>query len=105
MIIQQLNKEQAIAVAKSEIWKKWNDEDIIRFQLFQDLLCMDFSKFHKAIEKVLNRPVYAHEFASKDQLIKEYLGKSSMPTFNEIVNLIPPEKHLIILDKKGKKNV
>jgi len=100
MNIYQFNKKQAIAIAESGIWKEWSDEEIVRVQLFQNLLCMKFSRFHEAVEKILKRPVYTHEFAFKDNLVQEYLGNKQAPTFDEIINLIPEEKRLIIISKK-----
>ena len=50
--MEQLTKEQAIAFAESGEWKSWTDEQIVRFQLFQDKLCMDFGRFHEAMEIV-----------------------------------------------------
>ncbi len=94
----QLTREQAIAIAESKVWEKWNNEQIVRFQLFQDRLCVPFSRFHEAVEKVLNRPVYTHEFGTEGVigLKKEYLGVKKAPTFEEIIDLIPKEKQLII---------
>jgi len=95
--MKQLTEKQAIMFAKSNIWKKWNNEQIVRFQLFQRKLCMDFSRFHQALEKVLNRSVYTHELGlNYDGIIKEYLGINPEPTLDEIINLIPKEKRLII---------
>ncbi len=93
---EQLTKEQAIKLGESKVWENWTNEEIVRFQLFQDCLCMDFSRFHEAITKVLDRDVYTHEFAFRDSLIKEYLGVKEPPTFEEIMNLIPEEKRIII---------
>lgn len=90
--MEQVNKEQAMAIYESEIWKKWNDEEIVTFQLFQNLLCMDFSRFHKAVEKVLDRPVFTSEFGDADSLRKEYLGEKEAPTFQEVIDIIPEEK-------------
>lgn len=93
---EQLNKEQAIAMFESKVYESWTSEQIVRFQLFQDRLCMPFDVFHKAITEVLNRDVFTHEFAYRDSLILEYLGEKPAPTFDEIMNLIPEEKRLII---------
>jgi len=60
--MKQLTTEQAIKFAKSKVYKKWTNEQIVRFQLFQKKLCMDFSRFHEALETVLDRPVFTHEF-------------------------------------------
>jgi hypothetical protein len=95
--MKKLTKEQAIKIAKSEIWKDMTNEEIVKFQLFTELLCMPFDRFHEAIEKVLNRPVFTHEFAFEDDLKKEYLKEKQPPTFDEICNLIPKEKRIIIL--------
>jgi len=81
---------------ESEIWKDMTLEQIAEFQLFQDRLCVPFDKFQEAMEKLLNRPVWTHEFAFKDQLIKEFLGEKSAPTMEEIINQIPEEKRIII---------
>lgn len=95
--MKQLTENQAVNFAKSGIWKNWSDEEVVKFQLFQKRLCMDFSRFHKAIEMVLGRPVFTHEFIFSESLKKEYLGEKSAPTFEEITNLIPKDKLLIIL--------
>lgn len=94
--MKQLTEIEAIAFAESDVWKEWTDEQIVRFQLFQDKLCMDFSRFNEAISKVLDRDVYTHEFAFHEGLIKEYLGVKNAPTFEEIMDLIPEEKRIII---------
>ena len=96
--MKQLTKKQAIEFYDSKVWEKWTDEQIVRFQLFQRLMCIDFSRFHKAMEIVLNRSIWTHEFASWDELRKEYLGVKKSPTFDEILNLIPEEKRIIITE-------
>jgi len=83
-------------MAGSGVWKHWTNEQIVRFQLFQDKLCMDFSRFHEAMEKVLDRPIWTHEFAFNDKLKEEYLGVKEKPSMEEIINLIPEEKRIII---------
>jgi len=94
--MKQLTKEQAIKMYESGIHNDMTSEEIVKFQLFQDRLCVPFGSFHKAMEDVLERPVWTHEFAWKEELIKEYLGEKPTPTFEEIVNLIPEEKRIII---------
>jgi len=92
----QLTQEQAIEMAKSNVWKDWTSEQVVRFQMFQERLCMDFSHFHKCVQEVLGRTVFTHEFAFRDELVKEYLGAKETPTFEDILNLIPDEKRLVI---------
>lgn len=94
----QLTQEQAIAFAESRVWLNWTAEQVVRFQLFQQLLCMDFGHFSKAMSEVLDRPVYTHEFASSNyqNLVLEYLGERPTPTLDEIIDLIPAEKRIIV---------
>jgi hypothetical protein len=95
-----MTKEQAIEMAKSEWWKTLSAKEIVAFQLFEPLLCMDFSDFHAAIEKALDRPVFTHEFAFSNEpggLKDEFLGKSPKKTFAEIMNLISKDKRVLIV--------
>ena len=94
--MKQLTKEQAIELAESLGWLTWTPGQIVRFQLFQDRLCMPFGIFTEAIEEVLGRPVYTHEFADIESIRNEYLTLKSAPTLEEIIELIPEEKRLII---------
>lgn len=92
----QLTKNQAIAFGNSKQYESMTAEQIVRFQLFQKLLCMPFDKFHEAIETVFGRPVYTHEFASHDDIVLEYLGEREAPTLQEIIDLISEEKRIVI---------
>lgn len=58
---------------------------------------MPFDVFHAAIEEVLYRPVFTHEFGLNiDGLRKEFLRENPTPTFEDIINLIPEEKSMIV---------
>lgn len=87
----QFTKEQAIEVFDSGVWKDWSDEEIVGLQLFQDRLCIPFARFYSAVEKVLGRSVWSHEFAFRDLLIAEYTKERPMPTFEDIARLVPAE--------------
>lgn len=92
----QLTEKQAIEMCNSRICESWDAEKVVRFQLFQQRLCMEFSTFQKCMEEVLNRPVFTHEFAKRDNLVMEYLGEKETPTLEEIINLIPEEKRIVL---------
>jgi hypothetical protein len=95
--MEQLTKEQAIAFHDSGEWKTWNHEQIVRLQLFQKKLCVPFGRFHEAMEAVLGRSVWTHEFGlNYDGLVEEYLGTKQAPTMQEIIDLIPTDKRLIL---------
>ncbi len=68
------------------------------FQITQNLLCMPFDKFHEAIEKTLNRPVYTHEFGINiEGLTNELFNDGKPPTFEELINMIPKEKLIMLI--------
>jgi hypothetical protein len=94
--MKQFTKEQAIKLAKGGEWKDWTDEEIVKFQLYQKKLCMDFHRFHVAVGNVLGRPVYTHEFSNMEALIDEYEKEKPSPTFEEILNMIPEEKRIVL---------
>jgi hypothetical protein len=81
----------------ASLYAEWSDKQKVRFQLFQHRLCMPLDMFHGAIEKVLSRPVYTHEFGlNYVGLQQEFLGIKNAPTLEEIIDLIPEEKRIII---------
>ena len=95
--MKQLTTEEAVALHDSGEWKKWTPLQLASFQMVQDKLCVPFGEFHKAVEEVLERPVWTHEFGlNRDGLVKELAGLSDAPTMDEILALIPPEKLMVI---------
>lgn len=95
---QSIGREKAIALAKSGWWHGRPDREIAKFQLFTDELAMDFGDFHLALEKALGRPVFTHELAQNfDGIAAELLGEKSSPTIQEIIDLIPEDKRVLIL--------
>ena len=53
-------------------WESNDPEYIARYQLFEDILMVDFSTFHEGVEKLLDRPVWTHEFGiNVDELREE----------------------------------
>lgn len=93
---QSIGREKAIALAKSEWWKEKTPREIAKFQLFTTELSMPFGVFHEAMESALGRPVFTHEFAFADSLAMELLGEKDAPTFDEIMELIPEDKRVLV---------
>ncbi len=93
----QLTKEQAIAFCQNRCYENWSPRQIAEFQISQERLCIPFDIFHKAMEEALGRPVYTHEFGlNHDGLRKELMGEKEPPTLEEIINLIPEDKRILI---------
>ncbi len=92
-----MTRVQAKRLHDSGFWRGLSDSDIVKFQLFEDRLCIPFDVFHEAVEKVLGRPVFTHEFAFMDLLQKEFLKERPAPSLAEIMDLIPAEKRVLVV--------
>lgn len=96
-MVEKLTRERAIALGESKFWEQMTAREIATFQLFEERLCVPFDVFHVAVEKTLGRPVYTHEFGlAMDSLRAELLGKRPAPSLDEIINLIPSEKRILV---------
>lgn len=93
-----IGKEKAIALAKSEWWVGLSAREIAKFQLFTAEVCVpDFGIFHEALEEALGRPVFTHELGlNLDGIIHEFLGEADAPTLEQIMELIPKKKRVIV---------
>ena len=69
-----ITTKQAQNLAESGWWMAQPDEVIAKYILSHGILCCPFSVLHKATETLLKRPVYTHEFADTQGLLKEANG-------------------------------
>lgn len=57
-----------------------------------------FSKMHARIEALVGRPVWTHEMGLNwDGLVREAAWNTDRPTMEEIVDLIPAEKRVVVV--------
>ena len=92
-----VTKEEAVALADSKFWESMTLKERATFQMFEERLCMPFDIFHEAVEKTLGRPVFTHEFGLNiEGLKKELLGEEKAPSLEDIINMIPEEKRLVV---------
>ena len=70
-----LTKEQAVDLYTSGKWETMSHMEIVKTQLYTERLFVPFDVFHEAVETVLERPVYTHEFANAKELQKEFEKK------------------------------
>jgi len=52
----------------------WESEDplqIAMYQIFEDILIVDFDKYHQGLEKLVGRPVFTHEFGISREALRE----------------------------------
>jgi hypothetical protein len=92
-----ITKEKAIELGESHWWEFATQREIAEFQMDAQLMCCPFGVFHKAVEDTLGRPVFTHEFDMDwDGIKAEMAGEKPPPTMEQIINLIPEEKRIIV---------
>ncbi len=75
---------------ESKWWLTRTTREIAKFQLFTAELCLPFEVFHRALEEVLQRPIWIHEFGlNVEGLVQEFLDERDAPTLEEIFALLP----------------
>ena len=70
-----MTKEDAIKLYKNKIYKKMSFYKRVKFQLFEERLCMPFEIFQEAVEKTLGRSVLTHEFGFNVKGLQEEFNK------------------------------
>ena len=99
--MKKITSNQAKEIYKSGIWNKWSKEKIAWFQLNNQYLAVPFDKFHEAVEYVLGRGVFTHEFAHPERLIAEIKGDRNKPDLEQILQELHkdyPDKEIITMD-------
>ena len=43
-------------------WESKDPVQVAMYQIFEDILMVDFSTYHEGLETIVGRPVYTHEF-------------------------------------------
>jgi hypothetical protein len=95
--VTQLTQEEAVNAYETEAWRNWAPEVRASFQLYQDRLCMPIGVFMESLSQALGRPVFTHELAFPSELKAELEGRKGAPTFEDIVNLLPKEKTIVVI--------
>ena len=90
-------REEAIALGMTAFWERedWTPEEVALAQLNQErLVVFPLKVFHEAVEKLLGRDVWSHEFARPDLLLAEYEGSRSAPAspFHSLAEIRPDAK-------------
>ena len=77
----ELTREEAVALHDARWWEKagLSDNEVALLQLQQTRLTMPFDIFHRLVEKLLDRPVWTHEFARPLALLAELQGRKPPP--------------------------
>lgn len=90
--------EEAMAKIETKWWEDKTYKEIVDFQLYEERLCCPLSVFQEAMEKVLDRPVYTHEFADFEALQNEYEGKKPYDGLLPSIKRIAGNKPILIVN-------
>jgi hypothetical protein len=71
------SEQEAIELFQTRWWEDLAVDDAAWLQLNQEFLCMPFDRFADSVNVLLDRPVFTHEFADRDGLLKEAASKYS----------------------------
>lgn len=97
-----MTRDEAFQLIESRFWEGMSQRGIAIWQMHEDRLCMPFDIFHKALEKTLGRPVFVHELGLNREGIKgELIGEGDAPSLEDIMNLIPKDKRIVIASSGG----
>lgn len=97
-----IGKEAAIALAETKWWESKTHREIAEFQMTTVELCCPFDVLHESLEAAIGRPVFTHEFGLNWQgLVDELFNGAKPPTLEEIVNMIPEEKRVLVVAKEA----
>ena len=93
-----IGRDAAIKLFDSAWWVGKTARELAEFQMSTAELCMPFGRFHKAMEEALGRPVFTHEFGlNYDGLLAELMGERPAPTLQQVLELIPEDKRIVIV--------
>jgi hypothetical protein len=69
-----MTEQEAKDIYFSRVWEQWTDYQICEmfFGPAEFRLFCEFNRLHAAVESVLKRPVFTHEFMFKDKLTAEF---------------------------------
>ncbi len=96
-IMKSIGKQNAIAMAESGWWEGMNVKKAAMIAITTQELCCPVSVFFRLLSDALNRPVYTHEMVwGYKNLYLELIGEKDPPNLEEIINLIPEEKRIVI---------
>lgn len=92
-----IGREAAIALAETKWWVGRPAKEVAKIGLLTQELCLPFDVLHGAVEEALGRPVFTHEFGLDfDGIVQELLGEKDAPTMQEIIDLIPEDKRILV---------
>lgn len=96
MLTEDLAQETAVALYEASWWKSFGLQESAVLQLHQDRLCMPINKFKEALSFAFGRTIFSHELRDPDRLKAELSSLKKAPTFQEVLDMIPLEKRVVV---------
>ena len=83
MTMPQMSREEAIEFCELGAWKNWSPEEIVRFQIDQDKLCVPLDAYFEALQQTTGRRVMTHELSLNAEGIKDEMNGIGEPPNHE----------------------
>ncbi len=77
------------------------DERAAEMELWFGPLEVEFDLVHKRLEELVGRPVWTHELGLNSEGLIEESRTRKAATFQEVIDLIPPEKRIVVVIDEG----
>jgi hypothetical protein len=96
-VMKSIGSENAIKMSDSKWWEGMEPRKAAIIAISTAELCCPVSVFWEILSNALGRAVYTHEMVwGFKNLYLEIIGEKDTPTLQEIIELIPEEKRLVI---------
>jgi hypothetical protein len=95
----QFTREQAIAMYESGVWKNWTAEQVVRFQMFQERLCMEFSHLIRVCDDYIKTAKLCEEKQHELMILKQDLSETRAGIDRTLTHLKIDKPLALIIEK------
>ena len=93
----QLSKLQITAFIEQRLWESMTFEELAKFQVTQETLCVPFGVYRNAAERTLGRPLLNLQLVTGRERVKgELFGGTPPESVREVIDIIPLHKRMIL---------
>ncbi len=82
-------------------WESKDPLEVAMYQIFEEILLVKFDLFHKGIEKLLDRPVFTHEFGLNYKGLEEEVRQALSRLKSERTKISDEERKQKIIGSIG----
>ena len=92
-----MSRLQITAFIKQRLWESMSWEELAKFQVTQETLCVPFDLYRNAAERTLGRPLFNLQLANGRERVKsELFGGTPPESLREVIDIIPLHKRMVL---------